>query len=106
MNSNIKPLPLALNDANYLSKMRAVLTSRPLFLTDHAKVRMKERKVSSKQIHDCVAKGAIEEPAHINVRGHWSATVGYFTGGDHVKVVTAITQDDKGEFIVVITVII
>jgi len=106
VNSKIKPLPLVLNDANYLSKMRTVLASRPLFLTDHAKVRMKERKVSSKQIHDCVAKGAIEEPAHINVHGHWSATVGYFTGGDYVKVVTAINQNDKGEFIVVITVII
>ena len=48
-----------LNDANYLSRMRAVLASRPLFLTDHAKGRMKLRKVSSKQIHDCVAKGVV-----------------------------------------------
>ena len=95
-----------LNDANYLSRMRAILASRPLFLTDHAKARMKLRKVGNKQVHDCLAKGTIEEPAHINVRGHWSATVGYFTGGDYVKVVTAITQDDKGELMVVITVII
>ncbi len=106
MTSKIKPLPLVLNDTNYLSKMRAVLANRSLFLTDHAKGRMKLRKVSSKQIHDCVAKGVIEEPAHITAHGDWSATVGYFTGGDYIKVATAISKDEKGELIVVITVII
>jgi len=106
VNSNIKPLPLALNDANFLSEMRAVLATRPLFLTVHAKERMKERKVSIKQVHECVNKGLVEEPAHINAHGNWSATVGYFTGGDYVKVATAISKDDKGDLIVVITVIV
>lgn len=106
MNSNIKPLPLALNDANFLSRMRGVLATRSLFLTAHAKERMKERKVSIRQIIECVSKGTVDEPAHINAHGNWSATVAYFTGGDYVKVATAISEDDKGELIVVITVII
>lgn len=86
--------------------MRTVLVGRSLFLTDHAKLRMKERKVSSKQVYECIAKGGIDEPAHITAHGDWAATVGYFTGGDYIKVAVAISKDDKGDLIVVITVIV
>lgn len=67
---------------------------------------MKERKVSSKQVYECIAKGAVDEPAHITVQGDWAATVGYFTGGDYIRVAVAISKDDKGDLIVVITVIV
>jgi hypothetical protein len=59
-----------------------------------------------KQIVECVNKGQVDESAHINAHGNWSATVSYFTGGDYVRVATAISEDKKGELIVVITVII
>ncbi len=106
MIENVQTLPVVLNDANYLEKLRTVFKGKSPFLTDHAKLRMKQRKVSSKQVFECIEKGTIEEPAHLTKYGEWSATVGYFTGGDYVKVATAISSNDKGEMIVVITVIV
>jgi len=103
---NVKPLPVTLNDANYIERLRSVLEVRSMFLTDHAKKRMRERKVSNSQIIQCLEKGTIDEPAHLTIHGDWSATLGYFTGGDYVKVSTAISKDNKGELIVVITVIV
>ena len=95
MNSNIQSLPLVLNDANFLEKLRAVLISHSPYLTDHAKVRMRERKVSSKQVYECIAKGTIEESAHFTKFGEWSATIGYFTGGDYIKVAAAISYNHR-----------
>ena len=106
MDKKIKHLPLILNDTNFLSRIRTVLVERPLFLTEHAKLRMKQRKVSLKQVRECVAKGAVEEPAHLTAHGDWAATLGYFYAGELLKVVAAISRDTKGELVVVITVII
>lgn len=106
MISNIQSLPLVLNDANFLEKLRAISISQSPFFTDHAKVRMRERKVSSKQVYECIAKGIIEESAHLTKFGEWAATIGYFTGGDYIKVAAAISNNNKGEMIIVITVIV
>lgn len=106
MIKNVNTLPLVLNDANYLEKLRAIYKVNSLSLTVHAKARMKQRKVSSRQVFECIAKGKVEEAAHLTIYGEWSATVGYFTGGDYIKVATVITSNDKGEMIVVITVIV
>ncbi|PPC95688.1 MAG: hypothetical protein CTY32_08395 [Methylotenera sp.] len=106
MSTNVKSLPLVLNDANFLERLRAASKSQSPFLTDHAKARMRQRRVSSKQVYECIAKGAIEEPAHLTKFGEWAATIGYFTGGDYIKVAAAISSNDKGEMIIVITVIV
>lgn len=106
MTANVKSLPLVLNDANFLEKLRAISKSQSPFLTDHAKARMRERRVSSKQVYECIAKGTIEEPAHLTKYGEWAATIGYFTGGDYIKVAAALSSNDKGEMIIVITVIV
>lgn len=106
MTTNVQSLPLVLNDANFLEKLREVSKFHSPFLTDHAKARMRERRVSSKQVYDCIAKGIIEEPAHLTKYGEWAATIGYFTGGDYIKVAAAISSNDKDEIIIVITVIV
>lgn len=106
MITNVESLPIVLNDANFLDKLRSISDSRSPFLTDHAKARMRERRVSSKQVFECIAKGTIEEPAHLTQYGEWAATVGYFTGGDYIRVAAAISSDNKGEMIIVITVIV
>lgn len=103
--AKIKALPFILNDANFLLRVRDILQARSMFLTDHAKKRMVQRKVSSQQILQCLQRGSIEEPAHLTIYGDWSATIGYFTGGEYVNVAVAITKDNKGEVIIVITVI-
>lgn len=102
---NIKTLPLILNDANFLLRVHVILQTRSMFLTNHAKKRMVQRKVSSQQILQCLERGFIDEPAHLTIYDDWSATIGYFTGGDYVKVAAAISKDNKGEIIIVITVI-
>jgi hypothetical protein len=104
--TNVRTLPFILNDANFLLHMREILQARSMFLTDHAKKRMVQRKVSSQQILQCLQRGSIDEPAHLTIQGDWSATIGYFTGGDYVKVAAAISKDNKGEIIIVITVIV
>lgn len=106
MITNVQTLPLVLNDANFLERLRAIYKLKSPFLTDHAKLRMKQRKVSIKQVFECIEKGTIEESAHLTTHGEWKATIGYFTGGDYIKVATAISNNDKGEMIVVITVIL
>ena len=104
--TNVRTLPFILNDANFLLHMREILQARSMFLTDHAKKRMVQRRVSSQQILQCLERGLIDEPAHLTIHGDWSATIGYFTGGDYVKVAAAISKDNKGEIIIVITVIV
>lgn len=104
--TNVRTLPFILNDANFLLHMREILQARSMFLTDHAKKRMVQRRVSSQQILQCLQRGSIDEPAHLTIQGDWSATIGYFTGGDFVKVAAAISKDNKGEIIIVITVIV
>lgn len=92
--TNVRTLPFILNDANFLLHMREILQARSMFLTDHAKKRMVQRKVSSQQILQCLQRGSIDEPAHLTIQGDWSATIGYFTGGDFVKVAAAISKDN------------
>jgi Domain of unknown function (DUF4258) len=104
--TNVRTLPFILNDVNFLLHMREILQARSMFLTDHAKKRMFQRRVSSQQILQCLQHGSIDEPAHLTIQGDWSATIGYFTGGDYVKVAAAISKDNKGELIIVITVIV
>lgn len=104
--TNVRTLPFILNDANFLLHLREVLQARSMFLTDHAKKRMVQRRISSQQILQCLQRGSIDEPAHLTIQGDWSATIGYFTGGDFVKVAAAISKDNKGEIIIVITVIV
>lgn len=106
MITNVQTLPLVLNDANFLERLRAIYKLKSPFLTDHAKLRMKQRKVSIRQVYECIEKGTIDEAAHLTIQGDWKATVGYFTGGDYIKVATAISNNDKGEMIVVVTVIL
>ena len=45
--AKIKALPFILNDANFLLRVRDILQARSMFLSDHAKKRMVQRKVSS-----------------------------------------------------------
>lgn len=106
MTKKLETLPFALNDANYLTRLRDILAVRSIAITMHAKKRMHQRKISMQQIINCLKQGSVDEPAHLTLYGDWQATVGYFTGGDYVKVAAAISKDAKGDLIVIVTVII
>ena len=100
-----KTLPFRLNDANMLSRVRSIAadTSR-IFIEKHAKARMRKRRISITQIYECLRKGHLTESAHIAMRGGWKCTMTYRWAGDEISVPLVIEQDEKGDWIAVITV--
>ena len=101
---NVRPLPL--NDANFLQKLRGVIvdTSR-VQLTTHARDRMRTRRVSFRQVLECLRQGRVCEAAHLTVRGDWKATLLHQYAGDVVRVAVALRRTGDDDFAVVITVI-
>lgn len=103
---NVSPLPFALNDANFLKRLRTTAAdSSRVIITDHATKRMKQRSMSFAQVIHCLQKGTVREPAALNQFGAWKATVGCRVAGDDVQVAVAIERDTSGDWCVVITVI-
>lgn len=97
--------PLKLSDPSSLRKIRGIAAdSNRVILTAHAKKRMKERRVSFKQVLECLLKGVISEPAHLNAEGDWIATLKHQCAGDVVKVAVAIERQENGDVAVVVTV--
>ncbi len=99
------PLPLALNDANFLKRLRrAAADSANVVIVAHAKQRMVERKVNRSQVISCLQKGTVSERAHLTPYGDWKATVSHRTAGDNVSVAVAIKAKGDGDYCIVVTV--
>lgn len=102
--SIVKPLPL--NDANFLKRVRSVAgDTERIQLGPHARRRMRERRISLRQVIECLRRGRIDEPASVTLRGDWKATLIHQCAGDTVRVAVALRKKDDGDFAVVITVI-
>ena len=98
-------MPFALNDANFLKRLRAAAAdSGRVIVLPHATKRMKQRKVTFTQLVSCLQKGTIQESAHLTPFGDWKATVGYRVAGDEVRAVVVLERDANGDWCVVITV--
>ena len=106
MITNITSLPFVLNDANYLKRLHAALKGKSPVLSQHAKKRMKQRKITLMQIKRCLERSSVIESAHLNIQGYWQTTLGYFIAGDSIKVSAAIEQINEKDFVVVITVML
>ena len=97
--------PMQLSDAGFLRKLRAiVMDSDRVVLTSHAKWRMRQRRISQRQMLECLRKGHICEPAHLTIQGDWKATLEHQYAGDLVRVAVAIERQEDGEMAVVVTV--
>jgi len=97
--------PIWLSDAGFLRKLRAIVVdSDRVILTNHAKQRMRQRRIGLRQVLECLRKGRIHEPAHLTVHGDWKATLEHHVAGDVVKVAVAIERQQDGEMAVVVTV--
>lgn len=97
--------PLHLSDAGFLKKLRAIAQdSAHIVLTDHAKKRMRQRRIGLRQVIECLRRGRIAEPAHLTINGDWKATIEHQHAGDMVKVAVAIEKQEDGELAVVVTV--
>jgi len=73
-------------------------------LTKHAKLRMQQRRISQRQIMECLGKGRICEPAHLTIQGDWKATLEHRYAGEWVRVAVAIEKQEDGDLAVVVTV--
>jgi Domain of unknown function (DUF4258) len=97
--------PMRLTDAGFLRKLRAIVVdSHRVVLTNHAKQRMRQRRINQRQIMECLRKGRINEPTHLTIQGDWKATLEHQYAGDVVRVAVAIELQEYGEMAVVVTV--
>lgn len=79
--------------------------SSRVFLSAHARQRMRERHISVRQVFECLKRGQIAEPPHQDTRGDWKCTVSWLHAGDDVNVAVAFKRDEQsGELLIVITV--
>jgi hypothetical protein len=99
-----EPTPFRLNDQN----LRRLISdtakdSGRVFITSHARKRMRERKITLPQVLDCLRNGLVPEPA-TNVHGHWQCTMTRRNAGDEVRVAAALERAEDGDWIAVVTV--
>lgn len=78
--------------------------SARVVITDHAKKRMKQRKITRTQIQDVLLFGKVVEAAYPNPKGDWCCTLERLTAGDLVTIPVCLSIDELGEAVIVITV--
>lgn len=101
----VEPLPFRLNDANLLRLVREIAQDTgKVFITRHAKRRMRERSITPTQVYACLRQGSVSEPAHEDIGGDWKCTLVHRHAGDEVHVAAAVRRDENGDWIAVVTV--
>ncbi|MBF0168853.1 MAG: DUF4258 domain-containing protein [Alphaproteobacteria bacterium] len=75
-------------------------TSR-IVLTRHAELRMRQRRITMKQVIACLRLGVMTEGPALDIKGCWTCRVERMVAGDNVKVALAIDPVAK---IIIITV--
>ncbi|HRF12132.1 MAG: hypothetical protein AW09_004094 [Candidatus Accumulibacter phosphatis] len=77
---------------------------RRLVFTEHAELRMKERRIGRRQVLETLQNGHISEPLHQDIRGDWRCNVSWFYAGVRLTVGVVFKLSDKGEWVVIATV--
>jgi hypothetical protein len=77
---------------------------RRLVFTDHAELRMKERRIGRRQVLQTLQNGHISEPLHQDIKGDWRCNVSWFYAGVRLTVGVVFKLSDKGEWVVIATV--
>jgi len=77
--------------------------SARVFVTKHARKRMRERHITLTQVLCCLRNGRITEGPARSTKGNWEMTVEVLSAGDTVVVVAALDIDDRGEYVLVVT---
>jgi hypothetical protein len=71
-----EPIPLKLNDANLQRLIReAAADTARVYFPKHATQRMRERAITPTQVYECLRRGSVSEPAHMNLHGNWQCTL-------------------------------
>ncbi|SEN71670.1 DUF4258 domain-containing protein [Nitrosomonas marina] len=76
-----------------------------VFILSHAEERMVERDITRMQVIRCLKHGVIVEGPYRDIKfGLWRQTLEVRTAGNVISVVASLDRDDKGDYIVVVTV--
>jgi len=76
--------------------------SNNIIFTRHAMARMKQRKITPKQVINCLKRGEITESPYLDQYGCWKITLERHVAGERIG--CAIALDDSREKTIVITV--
>jgi hypothetical protein len=100
-----EPTPFRLND-RHLRRLisETARDSERVYLTPHATQRMRQRRIDSDQVLDCLRNGVMSESAHTNLQGNWQCTLTRLNAGDEISVAAALERAENGDWIIVITV--
>ncbi len=93
---------MRMNDATALKLLREIAQdSSNVILTAHARLRMRQRKVTPVQIITCLQRGIVSEPVVLDMHGNWKLTVMHRVAGKDLNVAVAIDVPSRA---IVITV--
>ena len=96
---------VTMNDASLSRRIAEIAgDSSRVVPSPHAKNRMRMRKILLTQVLHCLRRGKVIEHAHVDIHGCWKCTLEAVSAGDRIKVAAAVSKDEIGEYVVVITV--
>lgn len=100
------PLPFRLSGPGALRVIREIAQdSSRVVITRHARMRMRQRRVSLPQVIQCLLKGQIAEPPAMDTYGNWVCSLRWRYAGDFLKVAAALKFEPRtGRKVIVITV--
>lgn len=82
---------MRMNDATALKVLREIAQdSAQVIFTQHARKRMRQRKVSPVQVLTCLNRGIVSEPVALDAYGNWKLTVTHRVAGKDLDVAVAI----------------
>jgi hypothetical protein len=96
------PVPMRMNDATALKLLRDIAQdSGRVILTKHARLRMRQRKVTPVHVLACLRQGIVTEHVALDMHGNWKLTVSHRVAGKDLSVAVAIDVPNRA---IVITV--
>ncbi|SFG51110.1 protein of unknown function [Novosphingobium sp. CF614] len=93
---------MRMNDATALKVLREIAQdSARVVMTDHVRLRMRQRKVTTTQLLICLQRGFVSEHVAMDAHGYWKLTVSHRLAGKDLSVAVAIDVPSRA---IVITV--
>lgn len=93
-----------MTEAEFLALVhRLSVKSANVRITPHAKEKMSERFISTRQVFEVLRKGrmALTEPVHREIRGDWKGNLSRLVAGENVEVTVALAGPDATKLWVV-----
>ena len=76
-----------------------------IFISNHAEVRMIERRITRTQINRCLSAGCFDEEPHWDNRyGNWQMKLRVISAGDNISVVATLDHEDGDNYSLVVSV--